>query len=386
MNNRVRPKLTAISLNIVLVMFTFAIYASPLLTIPASAKLPHVIMRRYGPLITKPIMGISYGDTLVWDSPSVLAQTLDDAVAVGVTSIRLDLNWDDIQPNSASIYNWANFDRVVQAAQSRHLTLSPILAYTPAWARPLGCTTPKCAPADMNAFASFAAAAATRYAPLGIHTWEIWNEPNVVGFWQPAPNVAQYVNLVSVTSKAIKAVDTRSFIVSGGLAPTATSGGNIAKLDFFNAFANQGGISFVDAIGDHPYSFPVLPTYSAVWNAWQNMAGIESILVAHGVSNKKIWITEYGAPTNGPGVGASPSNYNIGRSPDHVDEALQAQMANDSVRLARSSSYIGALYWYSYKDLGTSKSTVENFFGLRRADGSAKPAWQSLHNAIVATN
>ncbi len=125
-----------------------------------------------------------------------------------------------------------------------------------------------------------------------------------------------------------------------GLAPTDTSNGNIAPLDFFSQFANQGGISLVDAIGDHPYSYPVPPAYNAGWNAWQQMTSsspsIESILVAYGAASKKIWITEYGAPTNGPGAGATLSNYNFALSPDHVDEALQAQMANDSVRLARS--------------------------------------------------
>ena len=189
-----------------------------------------------------------------------------------------------------------------------------------------------------------------------------------------------------MTSRAIRSVDPQAFIISGGLAPAATANGNIAKLDFFTAFANQGGISYVDAIGDHPYSYPVPPAYNAAWNAWQNIADIENILVAHGAANKKLWLTEYGAPTNGPGVGATPTNYGIGQSPDHVDEALQAQMANDSVRLARASSYIGALYWYSYKDLGTSTSDTENFFGLRRFDGSAKPAWQSFKNAIAETN
>ncbi len=337
MKNQVKRKRTPFFVIVVLVAFIVGIGVG--LLIPNS-----------GPLhISKPVrtsipkaapVGISYGDTLVWDSSSVLSQTLNDALAVGVTTIRLDLGWDDIQPVSASTYNWTNFDKVVQAARSRNLTLLPTLAYTPPWARPLGCTTAQCAPANPNAFASFAAAASTRYAPMGIHTWEIWNEPNVVDFWQPAPNVAQYVNLLNATSTAIRAADPQSFIVSGGLAPTATSNGNIAPLDFFSQFANQGGISLVDAIGDHPYSYPVPPAYNAGWNAWQQMTSsspsIESILVAYGAASKKIWITEYGAPTNGPGAGATLSNYNFALSPDHVDEALQAQMANDSVRLARS--------------------------------------------------
>ncbi len=371
MRNQLKSMLTSIFLIVGVVVFAITTYVSP-----HTAK-------------ANVIVGISYGDTLVWDTPKVLSQTLDDAVAVGVTSIRLDLSWDDTQHGSASTYNWSNFDRVVQAARSRKLTLLPILAYTPVWARPLGCKTAKCAPANPNAFASFAAAATRRYAPKGIHTWEIWNEPNIVTFWQPTPNVTRYVQLLKVTSKAIKSADSHSFIISAGLAPTASSSGNIASLTFFKEFANQGGISLVDAIGDHPYSFPVPPAYNAVWNAWQNMANtslsIESILVAHGAANKKIWITEYGAPTNGPGVSATPSKYGLGLKPDHVNEALQAQMANDSVHLARSSSYVNALYWYSYKDLGTDKSNTENFYGLRRFDGSAKPAWYSFQKAIATT-
>ena len=391
MNTLIGLKITSVLLNVLIAVATLIIHISPLLTVPTSVvHIPHLPMRRIHHPIPKTLIGISYGDTLIGDSPSTLSHTLDDAIALGITSIRLDLNWDDIQHDSANTYNWTNFDRVVLAARSRDLTLLPILAYTPPWARQLGCTTPKCAPVNPNAFASFAATASKRYAPLGIHTWEIWNEPNIVVFWQPVPNVTQYVNLLKVTSEAIRVADPQSFIISAGLAPAGNSNGNIAKLTFFSAFANQGGISLVDAIGDHPYSFPVLPTYNAVWNAWQNMAktspSIKSILVAHGAANKKIWITEYGAPTNGPGLGATSStNYNISPWPDHIDETLQARMANDSVYLARSSDYIGALYWYTYKDSGTDKSNTENFFGLRRFDGSAKPAWYSLRKAIAKT-
>jgi hypothetical protein len=67
-----------------------------------------------------------------------------------------------------------------------------------------------------------------------------------------------------------------------------------------------------------------------------------------------------------------------------VDEALQAQLVTDSVALAKSSSTIVALFWYSYRDLGTTTSTVQNFFGLRRHDGSPKPAYGALRQGIAA--
>lgn len=270
MRNKVKPKFTSIFLNVVAVVFAIAFCTGLLAGEPTTAShaSPAIVTASNPAQI-----GISYGDTLVWDRPSALAQTLNDAVALGITTIHIDLSWDDIQPDSASIYNWTNFDNVVKAARARNLTVLPTLAYTPAWARPSGCTTPKCAPTP-NAFASFAAVAASCYAPMEIHTWEIWNEPNTVGFWQSTPNVFQYIQLLGVASKAIKAVDRQAFIVSADLAPSATSNDNIAPLDFFSQFVNKGGLSLVDAVGFHPYSYPVPPSYNIDWNAWQQMAGI----------------------------------------------------------------------------------------------------------------
>ncbi|MEA2592673.1 MAG: hypothetical protein QOD62_2504 [Actinomycetota bacterium] len=334
-------------------------------------------------------IGLSFGDTLPGLSPTALAQTLDDAVALGTGWIRVDLAWSDVQYQSAGSYDWAGFDRVVHAARARDLRVLPILAYTPVWARPAGCDSDKCAPADANAFASFAAAATHRYAPQGVHAWEIWNEPNIHGFWKPAPNITQYVDLLRVAVPAIKGADPAATVVSGGLAPAPSSGGDISQIDYLTGFSKLGGPKLVDAIGYHPYSFPVPPAYKANWNAWAQIAAtpisFQSVLAAYGSADKKIWITEYGAPTNGPRLGATTSDYKVTATPgpDHVDEALQAQMATESVGLAKHSSMIVALFWYSYRDLGTSTSNVENFFGLRRHDGSPKPAYAALKQAIA---
>ena len=335
---------------------------------------------------TKPV-GISYGDTLPFLSPAVLNHTLDDAVALGVRWVRADLAWDDIQPSGATDWEWSNFDRVVAATTARSLHVLPILAYTPVWARPRGSSSDKAAPVNPNQFSAFARAATQRYSSLGVHSWEIWNEPNVVSFWQPAPNPGAYVTLVQVTAAAIRSVDSQARVISGGLAPTATSGGDISQLDFLTAFCAHGGLQYVDAVGYHPYSYPVPPGYNAPWNAWAQIAtttrSFKSVLASYGAPGKKIWLTEYGAPTNGPGVGATLTNYKLDQSPDHVDEALQAEIATDSVALAAASSIIGPLFWYSYQDLGTDPSNAENFYGLRRFDGSAKPAYGALQTAIA---
>jgi polysaccharide biosynthesis protein PslG len=360
----------------------------------ASIKVP---IRRTSATTPEPIVppladgslriGMSYGDNLPGMTPTTLNQTLDDAVSLGIGWLRIDLAWDDIQPGGPTDFQWSNFDRIVAAASARSLTVLPILDYTPAWARRRGCGSDKCAPADDKQFAAFASAAARRYSARGVHTWEIWNEPNVVAFWQPAPSPSDYALLVRTTAAAIRSVDRTATLISGGLASTATSNGDISQLDFLAAFCAQGGAQLVDAIGYHPYSYPVPPGYNAPWNAWAKTAttqrSFKSILASWGAPAKKVWLTEYGAPTKGPGVGATSSDYKLSQSPDHVDEALQATMAADSVQLAAASSTIGGLFWYSYQDLGTATTTTENFFGLRRFNGTPKPAWTALKDAIA---
>ena len=70
-------------------------------------------------------VGIAYGDTLVWMSDQRLAQALDDAVDVGATWIRADISWDRVQHNGPTRYEWALFDRVMDAAGKRGLRVLP---------------------------------------------------------------------------------------------------------------------------------------------------------------------------------------------------------------------------------------------------------------------
>lgn len=334
-------------------------------------------------------VGLSYGDTLPFLSTAELDQALNDAVSLGAGWIRVDLAWDDIQPSSPGSYAWSNFDRVVAAARARHLSILAMLAYTPAWARPPGCSTDKCAPAVPGQFATFATAAVARYAPLGIHDWEIWNEPNTSGFWQPAPDPGQYVALLKAVVPAMRSADPSAFVLSGGLAPDPTGDGTISQLDYLTGICRAGGLGLVDAVGYHPYSFPYPPGYATAGNAWTEIAAtpvsFRSIVNACGYPAMKIWLTEYGAPTNGPGAEATASNFAgpAGAAADHVSEQLQAEMATQSFQLSASSPDIGALFWYTDQDMRTNSSDPEDFYGLLRADGSKKPAYLALCDAIA---
>ncbi|TXS42880.1 cellulase family glycosylhydrolase, partial [Streptomyces sp. t39] len=332
--------------------------------------------------------GIAYGNTLVAMSDAELAAALDDVVSVGGDWVRADLAWRDVQAGGPDEYRWHPFDRVVDAARARNLNVLPVLAYTPPWAAPPGCPDDKCAPADPADFAAFAGAAASRYAARGVHVWEIWNEPNLARFWRPAPDPAAYTVLLREAGQALRTADPSARVVLGGLGATPSGGGNIAQTTFLAGVCERGGNRLVDAVGYHPYTYPALTTAPGHTTAWDAVAGgpdsLEGVLSAYGTSGLPVWITETGAPTGGPGTASDGSPAASGPTTTHVTEARQAAIAADVVRAAAADPVVGAVFWYSDRDLGADRSTSENFYGLRRPDGSPKPAFSALRRAIGA--
>lgn len=334
------------------------------------------------------IAGISFSGQLSTMGPRQLATALDDTVNVGAGWIREGLSWAAVQPVPAGPENWSGFDNVVAGANRRHLRLLVILGSTPAWDRPATCRQPTCAPERTAPFAAFAAAAVRRYAPLGVHAWEIWNEPNTLRFWRPGPDPAQYAALLRAAGSAIKGADPGATVVSGGLATVPTSRQSIDSRRFLSDVCATGALAQVDGIGVHPYSFPVPPSYAASWNGWSQMAStgvsIRSVLSSCGQGEKPLWITEYGAPTDGPGPAASPGNYHLALRPDHVTEPLQAQMATESVELAAAAPYVAALFWYTDQDSGVAPYSNQGFFGLEHRDGTPKQAWYAFRRALAS--
>src|ERR1700683_3730527 len=290
--------------------------------------------------------------------------------ALGVKWVRYDIEWDNIEPEPGQ-FEWEDYDRAVQAVQGHGLQSLAILDYTPAWARDGACSdTPMCGPANPADYAAFVAAAVARYGPMGVHTWEIWNEPNIPEFFAQGANPDEYVALLKAADVAIKQKQPGSTVLTAGLSPAGSGGGSLSPVDFVNGMYAAGAHGYFDALGDHPYTYPATAGTQPL-DAWGQMTMIHGIMAAHGDAGKKIWITEYGAPTDGP----DPT--------DFVSEALQAQQVAVAVRLATSYPWVGAFFWYTYEDPGTSTDTEENFFGLVRADGSAKPALGAFEAAIA---
>ena len=303
--------------------------------------------------------------------------------ASGVEWIRYDVDWSRVQSNGPNSYNWNALDTMATALKAENMQGLGIITYTPAWARASVCAqSNKCYPADPNAFATFANTVVKRYEPQGIHTWEVWNEENITDFWKPSADPVIYATLLEQTYAQIKLADPTAIVLTGGLARSGTGGGSMSAVDYMNALYADGAQGSFDAVALHPYSFPFLPSFPTGDNSWLEMPQVHAIMTANGDGNKKIWVTEFGAPTNGPGIEATTGTTIREAGDDHVSEDLQERILADALRLDSSYSWVGPLFWYSNQDAGTNTNTQENFFGLFRYDGSAKPAFTALKGLL----
>jgi polysaccharide biosynthesis protein PslG len=321
------------------------------------------------------IFGLDYADALPTETGTALGNSLDDADEVGAGWIRVDLAWYRIEPE-AGRWDWSSFDRTVSYAKARGLKVLAILDQPPAWAREASCAADNwCPPADDDAFAAFAAKAAQRYSPDVVGAWEVWNEENLAYYWPGGADPAAYAAMVKSTAIAVHAVRPHAELVLGGMAVSGSTDSNLSAHDFLLGVAQVDALQYVGAIGYHPYSFPQMPGGAAAFTEiGVGPNSLAAVLDQYGAAGTPIWITEAGAPISPaaePGSSAAAVT---------AAENLQAEYASALVAAATGNPDVKALFWFSDIDL----PAQQLYYGLRRADGTARPAFTALHKAIEA--
>lgn len=347
--------------------------------------------------------GISTSGTLLRMNDEDLDKRLNDMKNLGVIWVRVDFNWVTIQPNGPDTYNWKMYDRIVHAAGGRGLKVLAVLAYTPAWAQEPRCATlvitkaagQKCNPKNPELFARFARAAALRYEGTSLRAWEIWNEPNLSSYWktvQPdgkavhADPVA-YAKFANAAAIQVRHHYPDSVILTGGLSPLFEPKypKGMRQSDYLAKLLPLLRPDVFDGIAMHPYSWPAMPSKAAAYNAFYTVDrgssryNLRAIIEKAGWGDKELWGTEYGASTKGLRDITIPLS--LGR-PDHVTEAMQAQIIKQGVDEWYAKPNVGPLFVHSDSDEYLPAWSNVSGFGLRRVDGTEKPAYDAFAQAI----
>lgn len=289
--------------------------------------------------------------------------------AARIGSVRWPVNWALVQPTRNGEYDWSSVDPAVEAARRRGLQVLPFIYGTPRWIAGKPTTLPINNGRARKAWAAFVRAAVERYAPRGVHTWQVWNEANFFYFAFPA-SPTRYAKLLKQTHREIKAADPRAKIVLSGLFGDPDEGGarGMDATKFLAALYRVPGVKgWFDGVALHPYAFH----YDDLEALTEEL---HEVIVDNRDRAAGLYITEMGwGSQNDPQVVAFEQG--IRGQARELRKSYRYLIAN------RGRLRLKGTYWFSWKD--NPDYTACNFcdsVGLFRAGDrfKPKPAWRAF--------
>jgi len=315
----------------------------------------------------------------------------------GVDSVRVPIDWGQMQQAEGGPIDWSGTDMLVGRAAAAGIEVLPFVTGAPSWAVPSVVVNPasnSAAPlnlpvrtaAQRTGWQNLLVQAVRRYGPNGsfwaenptvpkrpIPTWQIWNEENFK-YFVARPNPAEYGKLVKLSYTAIKGADPGAKIVLGGMfarpkeaelkrkPPTA-----YFATDFLaQMYKRTPGIKGKFAgIALHPYSY----RYQELT---PDIEEFRSVLKRNGDSGKGLWITELGWSSGLPNASNGRNHFEKGRS----GQAAQLRGAFGLLERNQIKWRLKQLYWFSVGDAPGACNFCDGS-GLFGPGFVPKPSWNA---------
>lgn len=276
---------------------------------------------------------------------------------MGLQNSRLGDEWYWIENQQQGVYNWpVHYQQQFDAGQNPlYLAVYGNPLYSGESADKKGPTTK----IEIDAYTKYMLEVIRKYP--SIKYVELWNEPNI-SFWLPTPNLTDYMNLVKVSSMALRK-EKENLIIAGG---------SIAVNDYkwINSMYENNAFAYLDSLSVHPYGYPA-GTDEFLQNILTNF---DENAFKHGGWYENT-STEFGWPTHIGNRGISAEQQAI--------EAAKHYIVTDYNDFTINQ-------FYRMNDLaisGTHDDTYnEDNFGIIRYDGTPKPAVPAIAQVCKETN
>jgi hypothetical protein len=294
----------------------------------------------------------------------------------GVDTARFPFDWRAIQPHRHGGYNWHVSDLVVEILASAKVDVLPILYGSPPWVHK-DPRQPPIAPASARrAWTKMIKATVNRYGPNGkfwsehpglpyraIRHWQVWNEPNIPGYFAPKASPARYTKLLKITAKAIRSASAGSKVVLAGITKGAHGGGQMPYAKFLNGLYRNGAKRWFDVLALHPFA----PDLQGVKSQIRKFRGVAR---KHGDGHKPLWLDEVGWAT-----GNKRTNPLSAGSKRNQARLLKKEF--HFVLKNRRRLGIGFLEWVLWRDRVNYAGCLLCEAGVETKHGRAKPAWNA---------
>ncbi len=229
--------------------------------------------------------------------------------------VKQEFAWRELEGKGKGRWRWRNTDRIMVQIDNMGLNVIARLGSQPAWAAP-DVPFPKIGPpADLQDFYDYVYKVAERYKGR-IDAYQIWNEPNLAREWggQP-PDPAEYVELLKVGYRAVKAADPNAAVISAGLAPTTQNNAEaMPDIHFIQGMYDAGAAPYFDVLGVHaagyksePETDPALIATTPELNnndsgpeelrrvyGFRHVEDVRAVMLRNGDEAKKIVLLEFG--------------------------------------------------------------------------------------------
>jgi Glycosyl hydrolase family 10 len=228
--------------------------------------------------------GVSFGAN---EGEDLAPHALQLAHEANVRWVRLGVYWQTVEPQPGQL-DWSRSDALVAKARQQQLNVLAVLGYATWWsnrapAGALGDPT-RNPPGDDAAWLRYVTSVVQRYQGQ-IHTWEVWNEPDLPHFWGGTP--AEYAHLLALTYTTIKNLDPGATVVLGGLG--------------FHDFEGQLPDEFLVSILNDPaypagryFDVASIHHFGSTDQAIERLNLLRTRLTEAGIGDRPIWITETG--------------------------------------------------------------------------------------------
>lgn len=288
-----------------------------------------------------------------------LRKALDLAQAAGVNSIVSGATWwyaTASDPSEGPRLD--KIDLLIDECQSRGMKLSLQVSGTPDWVHPgLEATIPEHSrriwypprrQSEIQAYSDFVQLLVRRYGTK-VERYIIWNEPNSVDFWRPAPDPGEYAALLRTVYTDVQNVDPRVTVSFGGV-----SMNDLGFLTSYYEAAREYEDArkynyFFDEMNLHPYTYGQSPDWRGPGGtidgingpldpSFAGIPGMKAIMERNRDSGKELFLGEFGY--------ASPPAKNTWASV--VPDYRRAFYLKRAYSIAAKLPYVVGMRWYSF--------------------------------------
>jgi beta-xylosidase len=315
-------------------------------------------------VVWKDFLGVNA--QFLWFSPERYQKQIDRLKALGLEWVRLDLHWDRLE-TAENQYQVATLDELVAKLQQNQIKSVFYMVGSARFATTAPASSPyqdQFPPKDPNVFANRMALLAQRYP--SVDAWQVWNEPNLLGFWRPQADPQGYITLLKATASALRAVNPDKPVVAAGMAFFSEMPNGQTML---GALEQLGLASLNSIVSYHPYT--QLPEGNDPSNLDFVAKTTQLNQELRNTGVKTLWSTEWGW-----------SSY---KGPKELQDIITQQGQADYIvrRVALMSALdYDKIFLFTLSDLDQRASVRDRDYGLLDIDTNPKPAYTALQNFL----